>query len=367
LSTTTHDYFDDPMNDARRELLRGMAQISTVLEAGARWVAVGIQKKAADEERKIGDLRRAEAWQRRADALRDEWLGEREKLAATLDTSGLDDATFAEAATVWRTAGAHAAHAAQTGQRDPVAATLTEKAMDRMRELQPDLMERYDRQRAAGHSPAEAMRNVHREMWEEHARENGKLREPSARPHPGREPDPARTALPAGSPGDLDRAVRAELAAVTGNVSPAAVEQIQQRLRDGGAKDAADALDPMRRACPPDSEAENRFRLGDAARKEGRSASGAADDPATPVDEHSVGQQVGAERTGDADQLDALAGRANAGRPVHVGEVLAKPQRPAASAAFPNRLRVGTRPAGLERKREADATVTHSPTRRNGR
>ncbi|BBH67094.1 hypothetical protein ACTI_37790 [Actinoplanes sp. OR16] len=342
-----HQHYPDPMNDARRELTQGAAMISTVLEAGARWVAVGLAKEAADKEQEAGRIRKADAMRERAEAFRAGWLRERERLAEGIDTKWLtEEATFAQAASVWRTASAHLANGDKVGER------LVKDAMDRMRQLQPDLMARYDRERAH-HDPGTAMRNVYQQMWEENARANGQPRGPRARPHPGRE-DPALAGL--------DKAVGAEIELLSRNASPATLGALQQQWRDAGEEAAAGRLDRLREACVPDGEADNRDQLGDAARKQGRSASGGDDDPRTAHDEHSAGQRRSVTLDDTADGLEAQAARQRNG-PVHVGVVV---DRPLASQGFANKLSVGAIRAEVAGKKPAESrprTETRGRTR----
>src|SRR3954469_7411379 len=132
------------MAETRQQFLQGLATMSTVLEAGARWAAVGIQNKAAEREQQVQQEKGADGARREAEKLQAKVSDERQRMAARIDGDSLSRSTFPEAAQVWRTATVHAASG------DPVAQKVAELAADRLRDLRPDLMDAYDRYRADG-------------------------------------------------------------------------------------------------------------------------------------------------------------------------------------------------------------------------
>ncbi|MEK8106593.1 hypothetical protein NKG94_17545 [Micromonospora sp. M12] len=166
------------MAETRQQFLQGLATMATVGEAGARWVAVGIQNKAAEREREGQREQAAATARREADRLAAKVRADRERMAASLDGDWLvNKATFAEAAAVWRTATIHATS-------DPVAQRAAEFAEQRLRQIRPDLITAYYRHRQAGAPIPEAMRTAAREVWERDARA-GHRQHGEARAHGG--------------------------------------------------------------------------------------------------------------------------------------------------------------------------------------
>src|SRR3954468_22718201 len=104
---------EDPINESKQQLLQGLATMSTVLEAGVRWAAVGIQNKAAEREKQTQQEKAADVAQREAEKLQAKVRDERQRMAARIDDDSLSRSTFGEAAQGWRTATVHA------GQRRP--------------------------------------------------------------------------------------------------------------------------------------------------------------------------------------------------------------------------------------------------------
>jgi len=344
--------------------MQDLAALSTLSEAIVRFIAVELQRKAEERLREAGQWEKAAKLEAQTQQLRATQLRERETMAKQADTSWLTkEATFPQAAKAWRTASAYA-------ESDPLARRVAGDAMDRMRELQPEMMNRYDQLRAAGQGSADAMRVVAHEEWERRARVNGEPGRGEARPQPGR----TSPALPAG---DLDQAVRSEVAALSKNVSPDAVAEFQQFLRSEKRGPAADGLDAMKQMCadadrgmPDSSEISAKRAVGEELRQQGRTQSGVVDDPRTPVDEHSAGQRSSVVLDDSADALSAQAARMSAAqghgtpKPAALqGQVLS---RPVAAQGFPNKLRVGSVPDAVATRQPANtATAVH--TRGRGR
>src|SRR6266511_1619547 len=175
---------DDPVAEARTQMLQALAVAATVGEAGARWVAVGIQQRAARAEQAERASRAAaeQAARMAPDAqLSDEQRSVREQIDRAF-TDWLDKADFVETAQVWR------ASAVATAAGNP------------------------------------------------------------ARPHGGRDPDGLRAGADGRALGasgtildEMDAAVRAEVGRLAMHVSPEALDQLQRQWRAAGRVPAADA------------------------------------------------------------------------------------------------------------------------------
>jgi hypothetical protein len=356
---------EDPVSEAKQQLLQGLATLSTVLEAGARWAAVNIQNEAAERERQAQREQAADAARQQAEKLQAKVHAERQKMAASIDDDSLSRATFTEAAQVWRTAVVHAA------QGDPVAQKVAGLAAERMRELRPDLMDAYDRYRAENRPVNEAMRAAAYEVWETCARTN-RWASP-ARSQGGPQPAPdGPAALPAGavkpvgkSPAalpaggwkplnDIDAAVRWEAGRLMEHVSAEALDTLQRRFRAAGNLPAGEAMDLLKQyaaeqlvaaTMSPAAVRAMTDRLDALAAQErarGVAAAGTADNPWTRADEHTAGQAASVLHDDTADH-DAAAAAAMRGG-----------SRPAWANAFPA-LVVGKLPADVAVKQPAQA------------
>lgn len=356
---------EDPINESKQQLLQGLATMSTVLEAGARWAAVGIQNKAAEREQQVQQEKAADVARREAEKLQAKVNDERQRMAARIDGDSLSRSTFGEAAQVWRTATVHAAGG------DPVAQKVAGLAADRLRDLRPDLMDAYDRYRANGRPVHDAMRAAARDVWESDARAN-RGPGPHARPHGTREPDQIGKDGPAALPvggwkplNDIDAAVRREAGRLMEHVSVEALDELQRRFRQAGNLPAGEAVDLLKQyagaqvdagamsAAAARSMAEHLDGLATAERGRGVAAGGAIDDPRTAVDEHTAGQVTSAVRDDTADHQVATAAAVRASA------------RPAWANAFPA-LTVGKVPAAVAAKQPAQAmtaTTTRGRTR----
>ncbi|MFC4017522.1 hypothetical protein ACFOW4_06140 [Micromonospora sp. GCM10011542] len=363
---------EDPMAETRQQFLQGLATMATVGEAGARWAAVGIQKKAADRERQAQRDQAAAAARREADRLAAKVRVDRERMAAALDGGWVvNKATFAEAAAVWRTATIHAS-------TDPVARRAAEFAEQRLRQFRPDLMAAYARHRQAGSAIPEAMRAAAREVWENDARSG--YRQHGARAHrgtPGRAgitPEgPA--ALLSGGHGqvdDFDAAVRQEAMTLAEHVRPETLDELQRQWRATGKLPAGEPVQLLRDLATEMSQA---IRTGDtdgrpvegirvahshveealarviqgraaAERGEGVRNGGTLDNPRTSAEAHAIGQTASVVHDDNADHNTVTAS-------VHHAEVVAAP---AWTQAFP-KLRVPKVDAAVAAKRPAAATT----------
>ncbi|SCG15572.1 hypothetical protein GA0070610_1807 [Micromonospora echinofusca] len=314
-----HPQHDDPVDEARQKAMQFFGVVSTLSEAVARFAAVGIQRKAAEEERAAGRERAAEAASREADRLGDSVRADRERLARRVDGSWLKDATLTEVAQLWRTATVHAAAG------DPVAQKLAGLALDRLGELHPQWRAAYDRQRAAGKSAPDAARAAAHEVWESESTRAGASGRP-ARPHGGPEAPKLRAgangkALPAGGQAlnDLDAAVRAEAVRLIADVSPEALDRLQRDLRASGRAPAADSLGLARQyvsqarkagaLTPVVANAIDRDLLAraDEDPAQARTVAGTPDHPRTAVDEHTERHVVATGHYGSASHDQAVA------------------------------------------------------------
>ncbi|MEV4664531.1 hypothetical protein AB0J85_21605 [Micromonospora echinofusca] len=350
---------EDPVDEARQKAMQFFGVVSTLSEAVARFAAVGIQRKAAEEERAAGRERAAEAASRAAARLSDSVRADRERLARRVDGSWLKDATLTDAAQLWRTATVHAAAG------DPVAQKLAGLALDRLGELHPQWRAAYDRQRAAGKSAPDAARAAAHEVWESEATRAGASGRP-ARPHSGPEGLKLRAgangkALPAGGQAlnDLDAAVRAEAGRLLADVSPEALDRLQRDLRTSGRAPAADSLGLARQyvsqarkagvLTPVVADAVDRDLLAraDEDRAQARAVAGTPDHPRTAVDEHTEGLVVATGHFGSASHDEAVAQQRRLGStfaPLVVGgkvDSLVAAKRPA--TVVPERARAVTR------------------------
>ncbi|MFG1761450.1 hypothetical protein [Micromonospora echinofusca] len=350
---------EDPVDEARQKAMQFFGVVSTLSEAAARFAAVGIQRRAAEEERAAGRERAAEAARREADRLGDSVRADRERLARRVDGAWLKDATLTEVAEVWRTATVHAAAG------DPVAQRLAGLALDRLGELHPQWRAAYDRQRAAGKSAPDAARAAAHEVWESEATRAGASGR-AARPHGGPEGLKLRAgangkALPAGGPAlnDLDAAVRSEAVRLLADVSPEALDRLQRDLRASGRAPAADGLGLARQyvsqarkagvLTPVVVDAVDRDLLAraDEDRARARAVAGTPDYPRTAVDEHTAGLVVAAKHYRSASRDEATTQQRRLGEtfaPLVVGgrvDPLVAAKRPA--TVVPERVRAVTR------------------------
>jgi len=344
---------DDPLGEARNQILQGLAVVATVGEAAARWAAVGIQNRAAAEERQDLADQAARRIQRAATDAADK------KDQALIDkglTDWLSRATMDETVRLWRTATVHAA----TGNHR--AAQAAGLAAERLRQMNEPLMHAYDRRRASGMSQAEAMRAAAYDVARTYPEPPS-----GARPHGTREPQQLGQHGPAaltGGPGlldEMDAAVRAEAGRLAAHISPEALDRLQREWREAGLVPAADAAELLaqtareaaRTGVMPDAAADSlTAALYARAATERRAADqdkAQPDNPATTrVDEHHQGHARGETQADLADGDLAAAG---------------SQQRRLMSQTFPPLTQVATVPGHVAGKAPANAV----PANRRGR
>jgi hypothetical protein len=238
---------DDPIGDARSQMVQALAVLTTVGEAAARWAAAGAQNRAQRAEQAL----RTQHMQDAADRTAAQAHAEADQAARALmdqafDRRWLDRAGIHEVAQVWRTAAMYAASG------DERATQAMRRVHERLHVLHPGLMAAYDRHRAAGKNLAAAMQAAVHEAWIAEARQRGTS---EARPH-GNIGDPPQ-ALRAGANGraigtgpdpfgvrlvdELDAAVRAEIARLAVDINPELLDRVQRQWRSAGHAPAADA------------------------------------------------------------------------------------------------------------------------------
>lgn len=136
-----HD--DDPAHDASAKIASYVSVTAMAAQAIAQLAASRAQESAARDERAAGGVR----------AERQAGYGQaRLAWAPILDDKLREQTSVVDAGTVWARA--------QAWRPDPEAERATHLAEERLRELRPDVMERYDRLRTAGAEPVEAMTRV---------------------------------------------------------------------------------------------------------------------------------------------------------------------------------------------------------------
>jgi len=134
---------EDPVAHASTKITSYVSVAAMAAEAIAQVAAVRARERAAADEQAARALR-AEGHAAYGQA-RLGW-------AQVLDPRLREQAGVVDAGTAWARA--------QAWRPDPEAERATELAEQRLRELRPQVMERYDRLRAEGSDPVEAMRRV---------------------------------------------------------------------------------------------------------------------------------------------------------------------------------------------------------------
>ncbi len=145
--------YPDPFRDALQEGLSRAVQLGSFAVAGAQVYAYHRRAQARTVAEQDQRARRALHAQIRAE--RD---GARAGWAPALDPAWLRQATLIEAAQAWGAAMPYADRAVPW--YEPAAATAMHACEDRLRDLHPFAMARYDRLRSDGLGPAEAMREA---------------------------------------------------------------------------------------------------------------------------------------------------------------------------------------------------------------
>jgi hypothetical protein len=155
----------DPFRDAMQEMVHRAVQVGSFAVTGAQVYAYHRRAQARTAAEQDHRARRALNAQIRAekDADRAGW-------APALDPTWLRQATIVDAAQAWGAAMPYADRAMPW--HEPAAATAMTRCEERLRDLHPYAMARYDRLRSDGFGSAEAMREAaplfarHPRPWE---------------------------------------------------------------------------------------------------------------------------------------------------------------------------------------------------------
>jgi hypothetical protein len=249
MNVTSPQQYDDPLGEARGQMLQAFAVFTTVGEAAARFAVAGAHNRAAKAEQKAKAAQVAAAGHVHADQADASARAARDKTARRLMDKLFDDdwlakANLADTAELWRTAAMYAS----AGDRR--AAQAVRRAEDRLSQLNPLLMDAYTRHRAAGMNLAEAMRAAAHDVWQQEAHATASN---GARPH-GNSGDSS-PALRANGPAigaipdphglrmvdELEAATRAEVARLAADVDPELLDRLQRQWRSAGHAPAADA------------------------------------------------------------------------------------------------------------------------------
>jgi hypothetical protein len=155
----------DPFRDAMQEMVYRAVQVGSFAVTGAQVYAYHRRaqaRTAAEQDHRAGRALNAQIRAER-DADRAGW-------APALDSTWLREATIVDAAQAWGAAMPYADRAMPW--HEPAAATAMTRCEERLRDLHPYAMARYDRLRTDGLGPAEAMREAaplfarHPRAWE---------------------------------------------------------------------------------------------------------------------------------------------------------------------------------------------------------
>jgi hypothetical protein len=292
---------DDPVGEATSKVLQALAVLTTVGESAARFAAAGAQNRAAVAERganaeRVADAARRQADQAAARAYAAQQRADRQLMDHAFDNTWLALADIHTAAVLWRTA---AMYAVSGDQR---AARVLRRAEQRLRQLNPGLVDAYQRYRAQGSNIAEAMRAAANETWEH------QTRPASGTPTADLAPTPDTDHPGAGA---LDEATRVELGRLATNVDPQVLAGLERQWRSAGHTPAADAAARLANAGAPPAGTTNGPHLPGPATLD--TAGGpprtppTGRDPAEPHAESAIAAAgpAGGQQHGDATDLDS--------------------------------------------------------------
>jgi hypothetical protein len=182
--------YPDPLNDAAQHGLHRVVQIAACAGTAAQMYVHQQRTQARAVAERDTQARRVLQAQMRAerDAARTGW-------APALDPRWLRHATLVDTARVWGAAMPYADRSVPW--YEPTAATALRKSEERLRELHPHAMARYDRLRGDGLNPAEAMRGA-APLFARPARvyDGPSVPRPSLTSRPGTEHESAHVARP---------------------------------------------------------------------------------------------------------------------------------------------------------------------------
>lgn len=134
---------EDPVEHASTKVAGYVSVVAMAAETIAQVAAARARERAENDERTTAALRAQR--QTAYSQARLSW-------SPVLDPRSRERTTVIDAGTAWATA--------QAWRPDPEAERVTTLAEERLHHLRPDVMDRYDRLRAEGADPVEAMRRV---------------------------------------------------------------------------------------------------------------------------------------------------------------------------------------------------------------
>jgi hypothetical protein len=232
---------DDPLGEARAQLLQALAVLTTVGEAAARYAVAAAHTRAGKAERadRIGQLAdRADRLDTAALAAHDR--ATRRLIDKAYDEAWLNKASVRDTAQLWRAA------AMRASSGDARALRAMRLAEQHLHKLNPVLIDAYHSQRAAGKNLVEAMQAAVGVVWQHE-------KQTRARPHGAKAGDHAALRATPPALGDrpdpngqrlgdeLEVAVRAEVARLADGVDPELLDRLQRQWRSAGHAPAADA------------------------------------------------------------------------------------------------------------------------------
>jgi hypothetical protein len=234
---------DDPFGEGTGKVLQALAVLTTVGESAARFVASGAQNRAANSERKATAERVADAAHQQADratarAHAAQVRADRQFMDKSFDRDWLAKADICETARLWRTA------AMYSMSGDKRATEARNLAQERLRDLNPGLMDAFARHRVAGKNLAEAMKAAAHDVWQHQTRPAPS----TARPHGSSPAWSAQTSV--GTVPDanglrmadeMKAATTAEVARLAEGVDLDVLDGLQRQWRSTGHAPAADA------------------------------------------------------------------------------------------------------------------------------
>ncbi len=240
MTTPQHD---DPFGEGTGKVLQALAVLTTVGESAARFVASGAQNRAAKSERKataerVADTARQQADRATARAHAAQVRADRQFMDKAFDRDWLAKADLDETSRLWRTA------AMYSMSGDKRATEAKNRAQERLRDLNPGLMDAFARHRAAGKNLAEAMKAAARDVWQHQTRTDPSWARPhgssaawSAQTSIGAVPDPNGLRMV----DELEAATRAEIARLAEGVDLEVLDGLIRQWRSTGRAPATDA------------------------------------------------------------------------------------------------------------------------------
>jgi hypothetical protein len=186
----------DPLGEAMQHGIQRAVQIASAIVTGAQVYVYHKKTQARTVAKRNDQARRALNAQARA-----EQQAHRAQWAPALDPAWLREADLLQAARAWSAAMPYADRAVPW--YEPAAATAMRKCEERLRELHPYAMAYYDRLRADGLAPAEAMQQAAPLFARPSRAHDGSSTSPRHALYPGKgEAWSAGSAPTAGGPGD---------------------------------------------------------------------------------------------------------------------------------------------------------------------